>query len=157
MFRKLTATLLLALMMVVTGTSQGGVYYCLCLHTLTVGHCGCEEHDDSPQAAPADIVVDGDACHCCHEAEPVEEPRPTLCQQNCNMELHLDLGHFCGTTQPVPALDQDLGVGTLSRADRQNVLLTSRPANCLWSSRAPPDPERPQAVPLYLRNLVFLV
>lgn len=156
--RKLTAILLLFLMMVVMATSQGGIFYCLCLDTMTVGSCGCEvAGEEGPQADHAGSELEGDLCHCCHESESVEESVSTVGPHDCNVELLLSLGDFCGTSPSFHALDELSEVDTLGRAGWEDGAFSVRFNDGRWSCRPPPDPSRSHSVPLYLRHLVFLV
>lgn len=142
--------------MAIAATSQGGVLYCHCLHTLSVGSCGCEVVDEDHQADHSRSGVEGDPCHCCQEVESVDESR-AVGPHDCNVELILVLGDFCETSPSFPALDIMPGVDTLGRTEWENETLSVRAAERLCSCRPPPDRRRSQAVPLYLRHLVFLV
>ena len=154
---KLTATLLLTLMVAVAATSQGGVLYCHCLDTLTVGSCGCEVVDQVPKDDHGGTEVEEHSCHCHHEAEPVEKARPTAGPHDCNAKLFLALGKFCGTSPSFPALDELSEGDNLSRAGWEDEALSFGTVEGSWSCRPPPDHPRSQTVPLYLRHLVFLV
>lgn len=154
---KLTASLLLTLMMAVAATSQGGVLYCQCLHTLTVGSCGCEVVDKDHPADHSGSGVEDHSCHCCQEVEPVDESRPAVGPHDCNVELILALGDFCETSPSFPVFDEVPGVDTLGRTEWENETSSVCAAKRSCSCRPPPDHRRLHSVPLYLRDLVFLV
>lgn len=63
MVRKLTALVLLSLMMVVTATSHSGVRYCLCLQTIFVGDCQCDQLVSSGDCS-RESTEEGDCCEC---------------------------------------------------------------------------------------------
>ena len=148
MFQKLTASLLFGLMMMVTATSQGAVYYCLCQNTITVGHCGCDEVDAAEQGAK---------CHCCEEEADPEIAAEAVHRHDCTIAFLIDVDDYGLSSDPVSTSRED---------ESDQVFLSSRDreGNALWQHldpthgvKGPPDRSSIPGVSLYLRNLVFLV
>ena len=156
MLRKVTASFLLCLMMVATATSQTGLAYCLCLKTIFVGDCHCE------QVAPLNAPVEApeEPCCCCEESEqsPCEdEPAEVTACDDCMINLNLQLGEF---TTPVEAkISEKQSTATPSFEFPPSVIEIPTTIQLRSSHRPrgpPPDPVVSQ-VPLFLWHSVFLV
>ena len=103
MFRKLTALVLLWLMLVVVATSQPGLSYCLCIQKVFAGECECLEI--VPEGTCSRVSGEG-PCGCSSQdtSEIVENP-PNPCQ-DCSLNLCIELDTFVGVT-PIQTHSRD--------------------------------------------------
>lgn len=90
MFRKLTATVLLWLMLVVVATSQPGLGYCLCLHKVFVGECECL--DITPEGTCSRVSGEG-SCKCSSQDTSEIDASPKRAQ-DCSLNLCIGLDNF---------------------------------------------------------------
>jgi len=159
MVLKLTASVLLGLMMVVTATSQAGVRYCLCLQTILIGDCACHELV-SPEKRPGKGADAGGCCECTAkggsiavEKQEAENPLGNDCCIKLTVEINdfTTSGglEFSAKFSPTPVLisspSSEIGIPAVVR-------------NCsLNQTRGPPRLSVVPSVPLFLRHSVFLV
>lgn len=147
MVRKLTGSLLLCLMMVMTITSQAGVMYCLCLETVSLGKCSCDTPTEKSEPTTC-------SDHCCDEGEALSGDVAEDC--GCTVELELDIDDFVlidvtDRSEQRAAADADLSAG-----DRSVISPSAAFASSI-ASRAPPCVPISASVPIYLQHSVFRI
>ena len=156
MLRKFTATALFCLMMVITATSQTGLRYCLCLQTVFVGDCDCE--DLIPSDSCAKVSPKTSCCCACEEQDLCEEHTAeiSLCD-DCSVDLTLQLDDF--TTAVSLKIEGKLSAATPSFTSPpfQIEIPTSISHRSTNRTRGPPAYLVVSPVPLFIRHSVFLV
>lgn len=152
MIRKLTASALLWLMMVVTATSQPGFSYCLCLKTFFAGQCECVSivgAENCPRTASATI------CECesaCYSQEVV-----FTSSGDCAVDLFVPQEGFFGSLNTVAPERSDLAITPGYVSQDEDSLIPSLRARVHGIRGSPPRQVVDLSVPLRLRYSVFLV
>ena len=122
MIQRLTGAFLLGLMMVVTATSQGALYYCLCLNTVSAGACACGGAGPDGSHLSQDEPEPCHEDHCCHSCgkEAPDRGSPAsaeaICGHDCTIKLQLQVNDFCHLPDLGSSFKKDGPVETLTPA-----------------------------------------
>jgi hypothetical protein len=154
MYRKLTALFLICLMAVASATSQAGLRYCLCLHTVFVGDCGCSELvsvGNCPRAS-------ADSCGCsgCSQNEEVAA-EISLCN-DCSVDLSLKLDDYTSAEgKQLISKSSFASLGFVSPSNATGFLVPARRISVHGTRGSPPPFLAVSSVPLFVRHSVFLI
>lgn len=152
MIRKLTATVLFCLMMVATATSQAGLRYCLCFHTVSAGDCECEE------------LVEAGICPLGNEKSPdlglgQEKKDSSLLsyEDPCSSALSAVLGEYLQLQNPQILAKNSAPTLTYISSGYQDDLPSPKLNSSVNGTRGSPPYLAISSVPLFLRHSVFLI
>lgn len=164
MTQKLTASILLFLMMAVTATSQGRLTYCLCLHAISVGNCACEVNQPCvPGGNPTREADSPDSCDCCDEGahETAKRTRPVdpvvPCERDCTIDFEFEVSEYSPPAGSSLAVTNPSVTSITDWPEHQRIRTAMALCSRRHGLRAPPDQVLPCAVPLFLKHAVFLV
>ena len=152
MARKLTATILFALMTLIVITSQHGVNYCTCLKEFSVGDCGCVENK-----ATESCCSHSDHSESC-STENLSQASGSLCDSSgCLISLFIETPDFLNSYQEFGAAGKN-GNGTSARIEDPNLTLSAFFLPSSSGNRGPPRTVAfSESVPLFIRHSVFLI
>ena len=154
MLLKLTATLLLFLMMAASATSQAGVKYCLCFHSVFVDACPCV------QISHSDHDCEDQDEHCCSDCGNHQQETPTKTFQclDCIVDLSIKIGDCTTPSIEDPSSKKSPSNSPISESPDPEGNQSSPVDNRAHEARGSPPPQlavRP--LPLFIRHSTFLV
>lgn len=152
MVHQLTAAVLLALMTLVTATSQQGVNYCACLQEIFVSNCDCGH--ETEELAESGCSHSDHAESCCDE-DPTDEVAPRFFLPDCHVSLFLETDEFANSVQELRSPVEN-GAGLSVPLSRSHFALSSAFPCKEISNRGPPGGRIDSPpVPLFIRHSVF--
>lgn len=154
MLQKLTATLLLFLMMAASATSQAGVKYCLCFQSVFVDACPCVQISHSDHDCEDE---DEDFCSDCGNHQQ-ENPTKTFQCLDCVVDLSIKIGNYTTPSSEDPSSKKSPSYNPISQSPDPEGNQSSPVDNRAHEARGSPPPQlavRP--LPLFIRHSTFLV
>lgn len=154
MLQKLTATLLLFLMMAASATSQAGVKYCLCFHSVFIDACPCV------QISHSDHDCEDKDEHCCSDCGNHQQETSTKTFQclDCVVDLSIKIGNYTTPSSEDPSSKKCPPNNPISQSPYSEGNQSSPVDNRAHEARGSPPPQlavRP--LPLFIRHSTFLV
>ena len=154
MLQKLTATLLLFLMMAASATSQAGVKYCLCFQCVFVDTCPCV------QISHSDYDSEDQYEHCCSDCGNHQRETSTKTFQclDCVVDLSIKMGNCTTPSSEDPSSKKSPSNSPISQSPdpegNQSLLVDNRAHEARGS---PPYQLAVRPLPLFIRHSTFLV
>jgi len=156
MVRKLTALVLLGLMMVVTATSQASVRYCLCLQTVFVSDCECHEPVSAGSCSRKNAEANG-PCNCSEIDSDDGKSTGISLSEDCVIDLTVAIGDYPNSKEfAVSGKISSASLLVFSPSSKVDIPTFVRNYS-LTGTRGPPRLLMAPPVPLFLRHSVFLV
>ena len=152
MAHQLTASVLFALITLVTATSQQGLNYCACLQKVFVSNCDCGHEIE--ELAESSCSHSDHAGSCCDEV-PDDEVTPHYFLPDCHVSLFLDTDEFANSVQELRSPVEN-GAGLSVLLSRSHFALSSVFPCKEISNRGPPGGRLCSSpVPLFIRHSVL--
>lgn len=154
MVHQLTAAVLLALMTLVTATSQQGLNYCVCLEEVLVGSCECPvETQDTTEPCCSHL----DHSETCDDQDSAGNHTLKCGSRDCLVSLYFETDDFQNSIQELRVSPENSGDISSSQSDHSFALSAVFPCKAN-EKRGPPGREPfPTSVPLFVRHSVFLL